>query len=175
MKKLFTIIACLLLCVVVAQAQKGKAESDYYPLGYSGDTWTGEVIAFDNEQRTLTLQSESGKTKTTFIASVPNAPYQWVRDGHNRRAVDFPYDKQAKFQTFKYEGAGFAASILPGDGTGSGIRKVNNPPDSNQITDFADFKGRAVTVYYTPREREVNGAKEKYNDVWRVMILPKKK
>jgi len=31
--------------------------------------------------------------------------------------------------------------------------------------------GRRLTVYFTAREREVNGKKEKYNDVWRIRIL----
>jgi hypothetical protein len=58
----------------------------------------------------------------------------------------------------------------------SQIIRRPNPPDENRITDFADFKGRLVTVYYTPRERKTAaGVEEKYNDVWRVRIYADKK
>jgi hypothetical protein len=50
-----------------------------------------------------------------------------------------------------------------------------NPPDSNQITDFADFMARRIIVYYTQRERKVGSVSEKYNDVWRILIVPDKK
>ena len=45
MKRFFVAFVCLIVCAGVSVAQKGKAEPDYYPLGYSGDTWTGEVTA----------------------------------------------------------------------------------------------------------------------------------
>jgi hypothetical protein len=49
MKRFFVAFVCLIVCAGVSVAQKGKAEPDYYPLGYSGDTWTGEVTAFDKQ------------------------------------------------------------------------------------------------------------------------------
>lgn len=173
MKRLFVTFACLILCAGVSVAQKGTAEPDYYPMGYSGDTWTGEVTAFDNERRTLTLTHTSGKKALTFVASIPDAPYEWGRDARNFRVVDFPYNKQSEYQTFKYTGPGKAATILPG--AGSGMQRRPNPPASNMISDLAEFKGHSITVYYTTRERKVNGEMEKYNDVWRVRILPAKK
>ena len=157
----------------IAFAQKGAAESDYYPMGYSGDIWTGEVVAFDNEQRTLTLTHGSGKNAQTFVASIPDAPYQWRRDGSNSRVIDFPYDKGIAVQRYKYVGPGSAASILP-EGAPAEVR-VPNPPASDVITDFAQFKGRKIVVYYTPRELEVNAQKVKYNDVWRIRVIPVKK
>jgi len=57
----------------------------------------------------------------------------------------------------------------------TGIKQRPNPPASNVISDFGDFMGRRVTVYYTVRERKVNGVKEKYNDVWRIRILAAQK
>jgi hypothetical protein len=178
MKRLLCVIACLVLWAGVSLAQKGKAEPDYYPMGYPGDTWTGEVTAIDNEQRTLTLTQGSGKKTQTFVASIPDAPYEWVRDLRNARVLDFPYDKRGQYQTYKYDGPGFAATLLPnseGEGNATGIRKRPNPPASNQITDFADFKGRHLTVYYTPRERKVGGNDVKYNEVWRIRVLSPKK
>jgi hypothetical protein len=177
-KRLIAAIILLILCPGAFVAQKGKAEAGYYPIGYAGDTWTGEVTAFDDEQRTLTLTHGSGKNAVTFVASIPDSPYEWARDIRKNRVLDFPYDKQAKYQTFKYDGPGFAATILPDSGMGStatGMFQRPNPPDSNRVDGFADFMGRRVTVYYTAREREVDGKKVKYNDVWRVLIWPAKK
>ena len=175
MKRLFVALACLIFYAGVSVAQQGTAEPDYYPMGYSGETWTGEVTAFDNERRTLTLTHTSGKKVSTFVASIPDAPYEWRRDARNARVVDFPYDKQAKYQTFKYVGPGVAASVLPRGGGDSGMHQRPNPPDTNQITDFVEFMGRRVTIYYTRRERTVDGEKEKYNDVWRIRIEATKK
>ena len=111
----------------------------------------------------------------TFVASIPNAPYAWGRDARNFRVVDFPYDKTATIQTFRYVGKGEgAADILPG-GANAGMQKRANPPASDVIADFTQFMGRSVTVYYTTQERTVDGKKEKYNDVWRIRILPAKK
>jgi hypothetical protein len=171
MTRLFIAIVCLILWASVTVAQKEQAESDYYPLGYSGDTWIGEVTAFDNERRTLTLTHTDGKNVVTFVASIPDAAYEWGRDGRNFRVVDFPYDKKVTYQIFKYVGPGDAASIQP-DGNGTGMQRRPNPPASNVISDLTEFKGRQITVYYTTRERKVNGGKEKYNDVWRIRILP---
>jgi hypothetical protein len=178
MKKLLVAFACLAACAAASFAQKGKAGGDFYPLGYAGDTWTGEVTAFDNEQRTLTLTHGSGKSVQTFVASLPDAPYEWARDVHNARVLDFPYDKKAKIQVFKYDGPGRAATVMPDTGgvqVMSQIMRRPNPPDSDRITDFADFKGRLVTVYYTPRKRETAAGSEEYNDVWRVRIYSGKK
>jgi hypothetical protein len=43
------------------------------------------------------------------------------------------------------------------------------------ITNLAEFMGRNITVYYTTQECLMGGKKEKYNDVWRIRILPGKK
>ena len=180
MKRLFVALACLALSAVATFGQKGKAQIDYYPMGYPGDTWTGVVTAFDNEHRTLTLSHGKDKKAVTFVASIPDAPYEWARNIQNARVLDFPYDKKSSFQVFQLVGTGHVASPVPDTGVvaqtpHSMISRRPNPPDANRITDFADFMGREVIVYYTVRERQVNGATEKYNDVWRVLILGKKK
>jgi hypothetical protein len=173
MKRNFLTALLIIFCASVTYAQKGKAEGDYYPLGYPGDTWTGEVTAFDNDQRTLTLTY--GKDKLTFIAKIPDAPYEWTRNGHNERVLDFPYDPKVTSQVFKYEGGGFAGSLLPEGDQSNGMKRRPNPPDSNRITDLSDFKGRTITVYYTPRDRKEPSGNVKFNDVWRVKIFAKKK
>lgn len=178
MKRLLITLACLTLCHGISLAQKGKAGTDYYPMGYPGDTWTGEVTAFDNEQRTLTLTYGSGKDASTFVASIPDAPYEWAKDIRKNRVIDFPYDKKAKYQMFRFVGPGFAATLIPNsgpDGRDAEGFKRPNPPDTDRINDFSEFMGRRVAVYYTVREREVDGKKSKYNDVWRILVLPAKK
>src|SRR5690349_8510389 len=173
MKRAFVAIAFLILSSSVSIAQKGQAEADYYPIGYPGNTWTGEVTAFDNEHRTLTLTY--GKDKLTFIATIPDAPYDWRRNGRNERVLDFPYDPKLKSQMYKYDGPGRAGSLLPEGDESSGTKRVPNPPDSNRLTDLSEFVGRTITVYYTTREREQPSGRLKYNDVWRVKVQGAKK
>jgi hypothetical protein len=175
MKGFFAALGCLILCTAASLAQRGKAEPDYYPMGYSGDTWTGEVTAFDNKSRTLILTYASGKNVLTFVASIPDAPYELGRDARKFRVVDFPYKKEAKYQIFRYVGTGNAASILPDGDQGDGMQRRPSPPASNVLSDLGEFMGREVTVYYSVRERKVNGQKEKYNDVWRIRVLTAKK
>lgn len=170
--RLYTAFAFLILCATASSAQKGKAEPDYYPLGYSGDTLTGEVTAFDNDHRTLNLTYKKDKKSLPFVASIPDAPYEWGRDARNFRVVDFPYNKKAKVQTFKYVGEGEGAGFLAPDNVRAQVQKRPNPPASNVITDLAEFMGRHITVYYTTQERVIGGKKEEYNDVWRIRILP---
>lgn len=172
MKGLLLASACLLLCAATCAAQKGKVEADFFPVGYEGDTWTGDVTAVDNAARTLTLTHKSGKKEETFVAALPDAPYEWTHDSHGERVLDFPFDKKSTYQVFKWEGPGFAATAMPT--LGNEIQRRPNPPDSNRIGDLSDFKGRRVTVYYTARERAEGGAAVRYNDVWRVRIFPKK-
>ena len=173
MKRVFAAVVFLILYSGVSIAQKGKADADYYPLGYPVDTWTVEVTAVDNEQRTLALTY--GKDKLIFIATLPNAPYEWRSNGRNERVLDFPYDQKLKSQMYIYQGPGHAASLLPEGDESGGTKRVPNPPDSNRITDLSDFVGRTITVYYTARERKEPSGKVKYNDVWRVKVLGKKK
>jgi hypothetical protein len=175
MKRTIVALAFLVLCAGTSSSQKGKAEQpEYYPAGYTGNTWTGEVTAVDNDQRTLTLTYASGtKDVQTFVASIPDVPYEWARDSRKSRVLDFPYDKRATVQTFIYVGPGDVATLLP-EGAPAKVQRPN-PPTSNVITDFAQFMGRRITVYYTARERETNGQTVKYNDVWRIRVIPDKK
>jgi hypothetical protein len=55
----FLAVAC------AAYAQHGTAGSGYFPQGYNGDTWTGNVTATDDAERSITLAySNKGKTET---------------------------------------------------------------------------------------------------------------
>ena len=55
----------LLVVACTAKAQHGTAGSGYFPQGYNGDTWTGNVTATDDATRSITLvYSNKGKTET---------------------------------------------------------------------------------------------------------------
>lgn len=169
-KTLCFFLTILLILAVTNSAQKGVAEAGYYPKPYAGTTWTGKVTAFDNKHRTLTLTYSKGTKTQTFIADIPDAPYDQTNASGSITIIDFPYDKDAKFQNYRWSSpAGGIASIAPLE---LNTRKPN-PPNSNRITDFGNFVGRTITVYYTSRERQVSGTNEKYNDVWRIKAFPK--
>jgi hypothetical protein len=130
------------------------------------------VTAFDNDHRTLTLTYTRDKKKTTFVASVPDAPYQWGRDARNFRVIDFPCDKKTKSQLFVYVSVPGLSYVPPDQVISSKpLRETRpNPPAENVIADFSEFVGRNITVYYMTKERIVDGKKEEYNDVWRIRV-----
>lgn len=67
MKKFFFIFAFLLLFSHAVFAQKGTAESGYYPMNYSGDVWMGVVTAVDEATREFTLTYKKGDKEQTFV------------------------------------------------------------------------------------------------------------
>ena len=67
--------APLFLVVVLAlagsaNAQHGSAGSGYFPPGYAGDTWTGNVIATDDTTRSITLTYTSKNKTETFTGAL---------------------------------------------------------------------------------------------------------
>lgn len=179
MRSLSLLITLLVASCGAALAQKGNAPPDWYPQGYGGSIWTGEVTAFDKEQRTLTLTYTSGKKMQTFVATVPDTPFMWTRDIRNNRVLDFAYDKTTKGQMYAYKGSGDVGSVLPeggGERSASGTQRRPNPPPSDERPDLSVFMGRRITVYYTAREEKKDGGEKlKYNDVWRILVLPSEK
>jgi hypothetical protein len=153
---------CLALSSQFSFGQKGKAEADYYPIGYSGDIWAGKVVAVDGKERTLTLEAE----KKRFTVYVPDAPYEWILNKHRQRCVDFQYDLKANGQQFKYQGFETSiADILPAP-LDNGMMRRPNPPSDNRISEenFATFLGRKVVAYYFSRKQP---------EVWRIEINAK--
>jgi hypothetical protein len=160
--KLLILSACLAFSAQISFGQKGKAEADYYPIGYSGDTWAGKVVGVDGKDRTLTLEAD----KKRFTIYVPDAPYEWTLNKHRQRCVDFQYDLKAAGQQYKYQGFETSiADILPAP-LDNGIVRRPNPPRDNRILDedFAKFLGKRVVVYYVSRE---------HPQAWRIEISGK--
>ena len=81
MKKMFVSIALLLMCLGLSMAQHGTAEPGFYPPGYNGDTWTGEVTAVNEETREFTLTYKKGDKEQTFVAVLPKGYTAKMKDG----------------------------------------------------------------------------------------------
>jgi len=73
------LVACLLLAVAgVLHSQHGTAPNDYFPMGFAGDTWTGEVSAVNDANREITLVY-FGKKKTESFVGVLQEGYKVKR------------------------------------------------------------------------------------------------
>src|SRR5215213_4769091 len=80
MKTLFMVLA-VFLCANTSFAQKGTAEPDYYPAGYVGDTWTGEVTAIDEDKREFTLTYKKKDKEESFVGVLPTGYTVKMKDG----------------------------------------------------------------------------------------------
>jgi hypothetical protein len=65
----------------VSVAQKGTAEPNYYPMGYSGDTWAGDVTSVNEDTREFTLTYTKGDKTQTFIGVLPKGYTAKMKDG----------------------------------------------------------------------------------------------
>jgi len=83
MKKLVLSVALTLLCTGISVAQHGTAEPDYYPSGFNGDTWTGEVTAVTEDTREFTLTYTKGTDTKTFVGLLPQGYTVKMKDGRN--------------------------------------------------------------------------------------------
>ncbi|MBP7476636.1 MAG: hypothetical protein KBF83_14645 [Pyrinomonadaceae bacterium] len=81
---LFFLPALIVITALTVSAQKGTAEPGYYPSGYGGDIWTGEVTAVNSESRELTLTYRKGSKEETFVAVVPKGFSLPTRDGKQK-------------------------------------------------------------------------------------------
>lgn len=81
MRKMLLVAGFLVALGPVARAQHGEAPADYYPSGYSGDTWTGIVTSTSDETREIKL-SYTNKDKTeTFIGVLKDGYKIKMKDG----------------------------------------------------------------------------------------------
>jgi hypothetical protein len=73
--------ACIFLVAGVLHAQHGTAPDGYFPIGFAGDMWTGEVSAVNNANREITLVY-TGKKKTESFVGVLQQGYRVkLKDG----------------------------------------------------------------------------------------------
>ena len=85
MKKLLVVAVLLFVCTGASMAQKGTAEPGYYPSGYSGDTWSGEVTSVNEDTREITLTYKKGDKEQTFVGVVPQGFTVKMKDGKDYR------------------------------------------------------------------------------------------
>src|SRR3982750_882218 len=81
MPKLLLLIAVVLTSSTLSFAQKGTAESDYYPMNYAGDTWTGVVTAVNEDTREFTLTYKKNDKEETFVGVLPSEYKHKMADG----------------------------------------------------------------------------------------------
>lgn len=81
MKNLIIAFSLLLFFSGVSTAQKGTAEPGYYPMNYSGDTWTGEVTSVDETTREFTLTYTKGQNTKTFVGVLAKGYTTKMKDG----------------------------------------------------------------------------------------------
>ena len=75
--------ACCLLLALASPgfAQHGEAPNGYYPPGYGGDTWTGEVTATNDATREITLMYTKGSKTETFTGVLREGYKVKLKDG----------------------------------------------------------------------------------------------
>src|SRR5256885_16752221 len=73
--------ACLLLVAGGLHAQHGTAPNGYFPMGYAGDTWSGEVSAVNDANREITLVYNSSKKTETFVGVLQQGYKVKLKDG----------------------------------------------------------------------------------------------
>jgi hypothetical protein len=74
--------ACLLFLLAGSlHAQHGEAGNGYFPLGYAGDTWTGEVSAMNDDTREITLVYNGPKKTETFVGVLQQGYKAKLKDG----------------------------------------------------------------------------------------------
>jgi hypothetical protein len=146
------IIACVLVGViaVAAAAQKGTAESGYYPASFPQNlnTWTGDVTTVDEQTREVTLTYTHGNKTQTFVGYIQDSGVESGRDDLGDDVID----------------------IVPVKKDSPGKAKEPQPRHLN----LQDLVGRTIKVYYFERERKIDQTKVKVNVVVRIKVISKK-
>jgi hypothetical protein len=74
--------ACILLALAgLLHAQHGEAGNGYFPIGYAGDTWTGEVSAVNDDTREITLVYNGAGKSETFVGVLQPGYKAKLKDG----------------------------------------------------------------------------------------------
>jgi hypothetical protein len=79
-RALLTAMFLMSFCMAVF-GQHGTAPNGYYPVGYSMDTWTGEVVSTNDAAREITLTYTNGKKSETFIGVLKDNFQVKMKDG----------------------------------------------------------------------------------------------
>lgn len=85
MKQIALIVAVVLIGTCALFGQKGTAEPDYYPSGYSGETWTGTVTVVSEDTREFTLSYKKGQKEQTFVGVLAPGYKVKMKDGREHQ------------------------------------------------------------------------------------------
>ncbi len=78
----FAFTFCLVLILLSrARAQHASAADGYYPFGYAGDTWSGEVTSTNDDTREITLTYNKGSKTETFTGVLQVGYKVKLKDG----------------------------------------------------------------------------------------------
>lgn len=77
----YVLLAFFLFVSWGLQAQHGTAANGYFPLGYAGDTWSGEVSAVNDASREITLVFNNSKKIETFVGVLQQGYKVKLKDG----------------------------------------------------------------------------------------------
>ncbi len=69
------------IAVCTSLAQHGTAPAGYYPMGYNGDTWTGEVVAANDATREIRLKYTKGDKTEDFTGYLGAKVSVKLKDG----------------------------------------------------------------------------------------------
>src|SRR2546428_5016533 len=81
MRKLLVAVALCFIWAGMASAQKGTAEPGFYPGGFQGDTWTGEVTSINEDTREFTLTYTRKDKTQTFVGVLPKGYRYQIKGG----------------------------------------------------------------------------------------------
>lgn len=80
--------------------QHGSAPQGYYPLGYAGDIWTGEVVSTDDATREITLTYTDGKKSETFTGILKENYQVKMKDGSMKELKPSGIPKGARITVY---------------------------------------------------------------------------
>jgi hypothetical protein len=98
-RAVLTVTFLMTFCTTVF-AQHGSAPNGYYPLGYSGDTWTGEVASTDDTTREITLTYTKGTKSETFTGVLKDNFQVKMKDGSMKELKPSGIPKGARITVF---------------------------------------------------------------------------
>lgn len=98
MNRLIFALMIIALSSIGIHAQKGAAEPDYYPMGYTGDTWTGEVTGTDDSKREITLTYKKKDKEESFFGVLDEHYSVKMKDGstHELKVSEIPTGTRLK-------------------------------------------------------------------------------
>jgi hypothetical protein len=98
-RAMLTTVFLMTFCIAVF-GQHGTAPNGYYPLGYAGDSWTGEVVSTDDTTREITLTYTNGKRSETFTGVLKDNFQVKMKDGSMKELNPSGIPKGARITVF---------------------------------------------------------------------------